>query len=99
MSGVLQHYLVVILTNKYIELFSGTSETYLWKSKGISEEIIKNTAGPNQNFASNLTGSYSLPDATFNGHCLMNSNNSIFKKLINPYISYTCSRDLNTDFT
>ena len=46
-----------------------------------------------------MIGSYSLPDATFNGHCLMNSNNSVFKKLINPYTSYTCSRDLNTYFT
>ena len=38
----------------------------------------------------------------FNGHCLTKNNNSIVKKVINLYISYTLgpqSITLNTDFT
>ena len=37
----------------------------------------------------------------FNGHCLINNNISIPKKVINLYISYilnSCLRNLNTDF-
>ena len=38
----------------------------------------------------------------FNGHCLIKNTISIYKKVINPYISYTLGRQLrylNTDFT
>ena len=43
-----------------------------------------------------------LPDVNFNGHCLINNNISIPKKVINLYISYLLNpwlRNLNTDFT
>ena len=41
-------------------------------------------------------------DITFNGHCLINKNISIPKKVVNVYISYIVNpwlRNLNTDFT
>ena len=50
----------------------------------------------------NFVDHYVLPDINFNGHCLINNNISIPKKVINLYISYILSpwlRDLNTDFT
>ena len=43
-----------------------------------------------------------LPEIHFNGHCLINNNISIPKKVINLYISYvlnTWLKNLNTDFT
>ena len=43
-----------------------------------------------------------LQDINFNGHCLINNNITIPKKVINIYISYILNqwpRDLNTDFT
>ena len=44
---------------------------------------------------------YPLSDIKFNGHCLINNNNTALGAM-NLYISYTLdwwSRDLNTDFT
>ena len=43
-----------------------------------------------------------LPDINFNGHCLINDNVSLPKRIVNLYISYTLNqwpRDSNTDFT
>ena len=43
-----------------------------------------------------------MPDLNFNGHCLINNNISIPKKVIIMYISYILNqlpRDLNTEFT
>ena len=43
-----------------------------------------------------------MSHAKFGGHCLINNNISVFRKVINTYISLTpdpWSRDLNTDFT
>ena len=41
-SGILQNCLIFISANKYIKTFSGNPQIYSWKSKGISEESIKN---------------------------------------------------------
>ena len=54
------------------------------------------------NFAPTFVNHHLLPDTNFNGHCLITSNISIPKKLINLYISYLLNpwlRKLNTDFT
>ena len=44
-SDVLQNHLAFKSFNKYIEFFSKTGKIYSWKSKGMSEEIIKNPPG------------------------------------------------------
>ena len=50
------------------------------ESNGILIENIKTPPGPNQTFAPVLINSYSLQDVKFNGHCLINSNTSVFNK-------------------
>ena len=50
----------------------------------------------------NFVDHYVLPDINFNGHCLINNNISIPKKVINLYISYILNpwlRNLKTYFT
>ena len=49
-----------------------------------------------------MFNSYLLLDVKFRGNCLINSNISVFRKVISLHISYkldTWSRYLNTDFT
>ena len=68
----------------------------------MSEENIENITKSNSNFAPTFIDHHVLPDINFNGHCLMNNNISIPKKVINQYISYILNswlRNLNTDFT
>ena len=40
-SKILPNYLVFISAKKYLEFFAHISETYSWKSKGLSEKIIE----------------------------------------------------------
>ena len=60
---------------------------YLWKSKGMSEENIENITKSDSSFAPTFVNHHLLPGTKFNGHCLMKSNISIPKKVINLYIS------------
>ena len=67
----------------------------------MSEENIENITKSGSSFAPTFVGHHSLPDITFNGHCLIKNKTSIPKKLINLYLSYTLTpwlRNLNTDF-
>ena len=101
-SGVLKYYLVFTSANRYINFFKNTHEIYSWKSKGKSEESIKNPPGLDNTVDQSLINSYLLPDVKLGGNCLMNSNISVLRKVVNLYISYkldTWSRGLNTDFT
>ena len=43
--------LAFVLAKKYIKYFSGTTRIDLWKSNGISKEIIENIAKSDSNFA------------------------------------------------
>ena len=66
------------------------------------EESIENMTKSDSNFAPTFVEHHLLPDMKFNGHCLINSNISIPKNVINLYISYTLGpqlRNLNTNFT
>ena len=102
LKGILQNYLEFISTNKHIKFFSDSQEIYLWKSKGMSEEIIKNLPGSKDTFPLGLINSYPLSDIKLKRNCLINSNIAVFWKAIDLYISYaldTWSRDLDTDFT
>ena len=68
----------------------------------MSEESIENMTKSDTSFAPTFVDHHLLPDMNFNEHCLIKSNISIPKKLINLYITYTLSpqlKNLNTDFT
>ena len=68
----------------------------------MSEESPENVTKSDSNFALTFVDHHLLPDMNFNGHCLIKSNTSIPKKVINPYICHTLCpqlRNLNTDFT
>ena len=68
----------------------------------MSEENIENITKSNSPFAPTFVKHYILPDVNFNGHCLINNNISIPRKVISTCISYILEhwpRDLNTDFT
>ena len=54
----------------------------------MSEENIENITKSDCNFAPNFVDHHLLSDMNFNGHCLINNNISIPKKVINLYISY-----------
>ena len=97
-----QNYLIFILAQKYFENFTGTTRIQSWKSKGMLEERIENMIKSGSNFAPSFVDPHLLPDMNFHGHCLINKNVSIPKKVINLYISYTLGPrliNLNTDFT
>ena len=87
-SGILQNYFVFISAKKRVKCFSGTTQISLWKSNGMSEEGIENITKSDSNFAATFVNQYVLPDINFNGHCLINDNISIPKKVINLSISY-----------
>ena len=54
----------------------------------MSEESIENITKSDSIFAPTFVNHYILPDINFNGHCLINNNISVPKKVINLYISY-----------
>ena len=49
----------------------GTTETYLRKSKGMSEQSIENITISDNTFAPSLVNSAPLPNAKLKGHCLI----------------------------
>ena len=67
----------------------------------MSEEDIENITKLDNNFTPTFVDHHVLPDINFDGHCLINNNISISKKVINLFISYILNpwlRNLNTDF-
>ena len=92
-SAILQIYLVFISTNKYFNIFNPTTQIYLWKSNGISQESTENITTSDNNFTPTLVNFYTLRGVKFNGNS---------KKVINLYISYAldaCSGNLNIFFS
>ena len=68
----------------------------------MSEERIETITSSDSSFTSTFVDHPLLPDINFNGHCLIKSNISIPKKIINLYISYILNpqlRNLSKDFT
>ena len=55
----------------------------------MSEENIENITKSSSNFATIFVDHHVLPDVNFSGHCLIENNISIPKKVINLYISHT----------
>ena len=101
-SGIFQSHLVFIPVIKHLKYFHGTTQVYLWKYNGMSEESIENITKSGKSFAPTFDDHHSLPDINFNGHCLIKNSISIPRKLKNLYISYTLGRqlrNLNTGFT
>ena len=100
-SEIYQNYLVFIPAKKYIKYFSGTTWNDSRKSSGISEENIENTTKSYSSFPPIFVDHYVLSHINFNGHCLINNNISIPKKVIKLYTSYIINqwlRNLNTYF-
>ena len=60
--GIFQSYLVFTPAIKHIKYFHGTTQIYLWKSNGMSEESIENITESNSNFAPTFVDHHSLPD-------------------------------------
>ena len=60
----------------------------------MSEENSENITKSNCIFAPFFVDHRVLPDINFNGHCLIKSNISVPKKVINLYISYTLNPQL-----
>ena len=52
----------------------------------MSEGSTENITTTDNTFAPTLINFYPLPDAKFNGNCLINSNIFDFRKVINLYI-------------
>ena len=73
-SGIFQNYLVFIPANKYVKYFNGTTQSELWKYKGMSKESIENITKSDSNFAPSFDDHHVLPDINFNGHCLIKDN-------------------------
>ena len=100
-SEIYQNCLVFISAKKYIKYFSGTTWNDSRKSSGISEENIENTTKSYSSFPPIFVDHYVLSHINFNGHCLINNNISIPKKVIKLYTSYIINqwlRNLNTYF-
>ena len=75
-------------------------ELIRWKISGMSEETIENITKSDSHFAPTFVDDNVLPHINLNRHCLIKSTTSIFKKLINIYISDTLNpwlRNLNTN--
>ena len=63
---------------------------------------IENITKSGSSFAPTFVDNHLLPDINFNGHCLINNNISILKKVTNLDTSYILNpwlRNLNTVFT
>ena len=87
------------------QYFNSNNRLDLWKSNGMFEENMENTTKVDSNFAPTFVHHHVLPDINFNGHCLINNNIFIPKKVINLYNLYMSDilspwlRNLNTGFT
>ena len=84
-----ENYLVFIPPKKYIKCFSGTIRIDSWKSNGISEENTEIITKSDSNFAPTFVDHHLLADINFDGHCLINNNIHIPKKVINIYTFLT----------
>ena len=92
-------YLAFISAKKYIKYFSDTTHAEWWKSNEMSEENIENITKSERNVAS--SNHNLLPDMNSTGHCLIKSNITILKKVINLHISNTLGpqlKNLNTSY-
>ena len=92
--AIFQNYVVFISTKKSITYLSGTTRIESWKYNGMSEESIENITKSGSNFVPTFVDHHLLPAMTFNGHCLIKSNISVLKKVINLYISETLGPQL-----
>ena len=88
-SGIFQNCFVFIPVKKYIKNFNGTTRIDSWKLNGMSEENIENITKSDSNFAPTFVDHNVLQDISLNGHCLINNNISIPKKVINLFLFLT----------
>ena len=101
-SGILQIYLLFIPTKNTLNILVALVKLVRRNLIECQKKILKNITKSDSKFAPTFFDHHVLPDINFNGHCLIKSNISIPKKLMQLYISYTLSprlRNVNTDFT
>ena len=87
---------------KHIKYFTSTTQIEPWKSNGMSKKSLDNITKSDSNLTPTFVDHHSLQAIDFNERCLIKSNISIPKKVINQYISYTLGtqlRNFNRDFT
>ena len=82
---------VFLAAKKYIKYFSGTTQINSWKSNGKSEKNTEIIAKLDSYFAPGFVDYHAIPAIKFNGHCLINNNISIPKKVISIYFLRTDS--------
>ena len=71
---------------KYFKFLTCANEIYSWKSKGMSEQIIRKKTSDitsNNIFSATLTDTCLLLVIEFNENCLIRSSISAFRKVVN----------------
>ena len=91
-----ENYLVFKPINKYFKKIANTKSILSWKSKGLSDDVIKSPAINNDIVAPILEYINKKMFLKFNGSCLIKQDKSLFnKKIVNIYIDYDLDSDSN----
>ena len=96
-----RNYLVFKPMNKYFKKIGNTKSILSWKSKGLSDEVIKSPTINNNSVAPILEYIYKTVFVKFNGSCLIKQNKFTFnKKILNACTVYDLDSNLkNFDST
>ena len=87
--------------NKYFKKIGSTESISSWKSKGLSNEVIKPPPTSNNSLAPELSYFINKIKVKFNGSCLKQDKITYtYGRIVNIYIVYKLSSNLiNFDFT
>ena len=87
--------------NKYFKKIGSTESISSWKSKGLSNEVIKPPSTSNNSLAPELSYFINKIKVKFNGSCLKQDKITYtYGRIVNIYIVYKLSSNLiNFDFT
>ena len=92
-----QNYLVFRSKNKYFKKIRDTNHISEWKSKGLSDEVIKPPATSDNSLASALNYVGNKIRVKFDGGCLKQDKITFnHGKIVSLYIVYTLSLNLNS---
>ena len=73
--------------NQYFKKIANTKSILSWKSKGLSDDVIKVSAVNNNSLAPKLEYINKRMFVKFNGSCLIKQNKSTFnRKIVNIYV-------------
>ena len=92
-----ENYLVLKPMNKYFKKTGNTKSISSWKSKGLSDKVIKPPIINNNSFAPTLRYDAERMYLKFNGSCLIKQDKLTFnKRTVNIYIVYDIDLNLNS---